>query len=714
MAFKHGNNTIVDLNSNETEIRSPSNLVLYPTDNIWISQGTKLIFEGTIPDNYEAKLQANAVTADRDIILPDESGTLATQAYVTSAVSSGSISDTDALAEGSTNLYYTDTRFDTRLATKSTTDVSEGTNLYYTDARVDARIASNTGGSLDLSGKTTSDLAEGTNLYYTDARADTRATLRITAADIGNLNNVSGTAPSNGDFLLYDSGASEFAPVAFATEVNSYADARIALASIQDLSDVDGSDTPANGDTLVYDGTDFGFVNLNSETNSLFDIRFATKSTTDLAEGTNLYYTDARADARITNALGGNVTIGGNLTVSGTTTTVNSNTVNIGDSIITLNSDETGAPSQNGGIEIERGTSTNVQLRFNETSDAWEFTNDGTTYVALGTASNFSGNTDGVTEGSTNLYYTDARFDTRLGTKSTTDLAEGTNLYFTNARSRSAISVAGDLSYNSSTGVISFTETAQDFAYSSLTGAPTNVSTFTNDSGYITGYTVTSGDVTGALGFTPYNATNPDGYITGYTVTQGDVTAHQAALSITQSQISDLDHYTDADVDAHLSGGTGVNYASGVISIGQGVSTSSHVEFHCIGVGTPASTTQGEIRATADITAYYSSDANLKENVINITNALEKVQQIRGVEFDWKQEYIDARGGEDDYFIRKHDVGVIAQEVEAVLPEVVGTRTDGTKAVKYDRITSLLIEAIKEQQSQIDQLKAIVEELKNK
>ena len=109
--------------------------------------------------------------------------------------------------------------------------------------------------------------------------------------------------------------------------------------------------------------------------------------TDGLSEGSsNLYYTDARADARITNALGGNVTITGDLTVNGTTTTVNSNTVNIGDNIIVLNSDETGTPSQNGGIEIERGTSTNVSLRFNETTDKWQFTNDGTTYNDLGTS----------------------------------------------------------------------------------------------------------------------------------------------------------------------------------------------------------------------------------------------------------------------------------------------------------------------------------------
>lgn len=61
----------------------------------------------------------------------------------------------------------------------------------------------------------------------------------------------------------------------------------------------------------------------------------------------------------------------GDLTVSGTTTTVNSNTVEIGDSILTLNSDEAGTPSQNGGIEIERGTSDNVRFVWDETNDQW-------------------------------------------------------------------------------------------------------------------------------------------------------------------------------------------------------------------------------------------------------------------------------------------------------------------------------------------------------
>ena len=100
--------------------------------------------------------------------------------------------------------------------------------------------------------------------------------------------------------------------------------------------------------------------------------------------------------------------------------------------------------------------------------------------------------------------------------------------------------------------------------------------------------------------------------------------------------------------------------------------------------------------------------------MVNIENALDKVKQIRGVEFDWTQEYIDDKGGEDGYFVRKHDVGVIAQEVEAVLPEVVGTRDNGTKAVRYDRMVALLVEAIKDQQSQIDELKQIITDLGNK
>ena len=116
-------------------------------------------------------------------------------------------------------------------------------------------------------------------------------------------------------------------------------------------------------------------------------------------------------------------------------------------------------------------------------------------------------------------------------------------------------------------------------------------------------------------------------------------------------------------------------------------------------------TQTGEIRSTSEVTAYYTSDARLKENVTEITGALAKVSQIRGVEFDWTQSHIDERGGEDGYFVRKHDIGVIAQEVEAILPEVVAERDNGFKAVRYEKLIPLLIEAIKELQAEVAELK---------
>jgi len=86
-----------------------------------------------------------------------------------------------------------------------------------------------------------------------------------------------------------------------------------------------------------------------------------------------------------TTTIDDNLIVSGNLTVSGTTTTVNTATLNIADNIITLNSDyATGAPSENAGVEVLRGSSTTVSIRWNETTDKWQFTNDGSTYTDLG------------------------------------------------------------------------------------------------------------------------------------------------------------------------------------------------------------------------------------------------------------------------------------------------------------------------------------------
>lgn len=80
-----------------------------------------------------------------------------------------------------------------------------------------------------------------------------------------------------------------------------------------------------------------------------------------------------------------NATVNGNLTVNGTTTSINTETITLDDNVIVLNNNATGAPSANAGIEIERGDSTNVSLRWNETNDKWELTTDGSTYADIAT-----------------------------------------------------------------------------------------------------------------------------------------------------------------------------------------------------------------------------------------------------------------------------------------------------------------------------------------
>ena len=141
-------------------------------------------------------------------------------------------------------------------------------------------------------------------------------------------------------------------------------------------------------------------------------------------------------------------------------------------------------------------------------------------------------------------------------------------------------------------------------------------------------------------------------------------------------------------LDINSSGSNGARVYSGSLAVGN---------------ITPSATV-GRIDASNDVVAFSTSDIRFKENINPIDNALDKLNKIGGYTFDWKseEELVSLHG------FKGHDVGVIAQEIESILPEVVTTRDSGYKAVKYEKIVPLLIQAIKEQQEQIKELQDII------
>ena len=113
----------------------------------------------------------------------------------------------------------------------------------------------------------------------------------------------------------------------------------------------------------------------------------------------------------------------------------------------------------------------------------------------------------------------------------------------------------------------------------------------------------------------------------------------------------------------------------------------------------------GSIRGTSPV--WTSSDIRWKENVTTLSNPIEKILRLRGVEFTWKRKEFKNKN-----FPEGKQIGVIAQEMEKEFPELVSTDNEGYKNVSYEALTPILLEAVKAQQQEIQALKVEVEKLK--
>ena len=233
--------------------------------------------------------------------------------------------------------------------------------------------------------------------------------------------------------------------------------------------------------------------------------------------------------------------------------------------------------------------------------------------------------------------------DTWLSTKDTGDLAEGSNLYYTDARVDARITSAGQ---------------------TPVTGSDLDMN----------GNKVLFANVYSTTGDLP-SATTYHGMFAHVHATGKGYFAH-AGNWIELANQSDIPTNNN-----QLTNGAGYITTDTTYTAGNGL-TLSGTEFLMSGNYT------GSFTATGDVTAY--SDKRLKRNIETITNAVDTVSKLRGVNYE--------KDG-------RNSTGVIAQEVEEVLPQVVHTAPDGMKSVAYGNIVGILIEAIKEQQKEIEELK---------
>jgi hypothetical protein len=406
--------------------------------------------------------------------------------------------------------------------------------------------------------------------------------------------------------------------------------------------------------------------------------------------------------------------IEGDLIVKGTTVTTQVSEVSTNDNIITLNADVTTIPTENAGIEVERGTAVNATMQWNETADYWQATNDniGTvgrviTSADVGTVTSSMFASGAITGGSLTGGYIE--FNTvkyNLASAyilSADNIVDGTtNRFFTSALSRASINAYAHPT-NLANAIVNTTTDATNStanAYLKYDGGTGELTLYNNPAPTATGVLSISADRQISHNAKPATAVSINGsngnviqdisidaygHINGAIGTTDldtrylrlDASTIKTTGDLTFNDSRKMKFGTDADMHMWHNGTNGyIDLIVGDLYIRN--STTNKFTFDRSG---------GNFTAAGDVTAY--SDERLKTNIRTIDNAIDKVSALRGVYFD-----------KDD----KASTGVIAQEIEKVLPEVVNN--DGEyKSVAYGNIVGVLIEAIKELKAEIDILK---------
>jgi hypothetical protein len=443
-----------DLSYNNTtgviSYTTPTNISAFTNDAGYLTSYTETdpIFTASAAANITAGQTTSWDTAygwgDHSIqgYLTSETETYSTATELLTAIKTvdgvGSLLDADQL-DGQEGSYYLNYNNFTNTPTipSSSDDLTEGSsNLFYSSvlATSDARAA------ISVSSDLSYDSANGVISYSTptDISTFTNDSGYLTTVAINDLSDVTITSPLLGEVLTYDGNVwvntlldtldwdtayswGDHSAQGYLTS-ETYSTANDLLTAILT---VDGTGSGLDAD--LWDGYHFGdYIDQSVTTTS--NVTF-----NDITVSGTLYSDDITAT---------NVTISGNLAVSGTVVTVNSVTVTFEDNILLLNSNATGSATQNAGFEIERGDDVNVLFIWDETNDRWTFGVEdvyttgnltvGEVYANT-VVTSFGGNsavdlnninTDNITEGNVNLYYTDARVDARIALNDTNDYVD--------------------------------------------------------------------------------------------------------------------------------------------------------------------------------------------------------------------------------------------------------------------------------------------------